>query len=90
MKIQLLNYLRRKIVMYSIKSKPKRMKKHLRLVIILLIIFIAILTIIRLNKQPDVPIIQKENQNTKHFIESKKGGIAIKITPVKRMQIGME
>ena len=71
--------------MYLKNSEQKRMKKHLRLILILLMVFISISTFInyiQLNKQSNV--IPNENQNTRHFIESKIGGSAIKITSVNK------
>lgn len=50
-------------------------KKNLRIVLFLLILFFVISTIILLNKWKNA----KENQNTRHFVGSIKGGRAIKI-----------
>ena len=60
-----------------------KLKRNLRLLIFVLIIFFTISIIIDyiiLNKWKNA----KEYQNTRHFIESTKGGNAIKITPVNK------
>ena len=60
--------------------------KHLMILLFFLILFIAISTIknnILLIKQQN--LLQKKYQNNRHFIESKNGGKAIKITPANKV-----